>query len=265
MNETPVGPHTALYKIRQQDQYKDEQQGPWPATARGPSNKSTPMDDNPIFSVEDSLWYWSNPFFVNWQGIGQKVACNKLVAGVPLYGYDFAYKKDPDPESGQTPPGYKVLRYKELVQQFPGPNTAANANIKVSGNTARPSFVSAPGTYPYAHNIYLETPASAVAKLKFLNQLGLQGVIIWEMSNEVWDDGKSIVKALYQASGNPATRPVCRRPALPMLPCSRPVTPPAQPAGATTSTASCARTTPTRTTRPPIRLPTRHTISQTNS
>ena len=145
---------------------------------------------------------------MNWQGIGQKVACNKLVAGVPLYGYDFAYKKDPDPESGQTPPGYKVLRYKELVQQFSGANTAANANIKVSGNTPRPSFVSAPGTYPYAHNIYLETPASAVAKLKFLNQLGLQGVIIWEMSNEVWDDGKSIVKALYQASGNPATRPV---------------------------------------------------------
>jgi len=164
MNETPVGPHTALYKIRQQDQYKDEQQGPWPATARGPSNKSTPMDDNPIFSVEDSLWYWSNPFFVNWQGIGQKVACNKLVAGVPLYGYDFAYKKDPDPESGQTPPGYKVLRYKELVQQFSGANTAANANIKVSGNTPRPSFVSAAGTYPYAHNIYLETPDTAVAR-----------------------------------------------------------------------------------------------------
>ena len=31
MNETPVGPHTALYKIRKQDQYKDEQQGSWPS------------------------------------------------------------------------------------------------------------------------------------------------------------------------------------------------------------------------------------------
>jgi GH18 family chitinase len=211
-NQTPVGPHTALNKIRKQDQYKDEQQGPWPTTARGPSKDSTPMDDNPIFSVEDSLWYWSNPFFVNWQGEGQKVARNKLVAGVPLYGYDFAYIKDKDPESGQTPPGYKVLRYKELVQQFPAASTAANANIKVSGNTPRPSFVSAPGTYPYAHNIYLETPDTAVAKLKFLNQLGLQGVIVWEMSNEVWDDGKSIVKALYKASGNPATRPALPAP-----------------------------------------------------
>jgi GH18 family chitinase len=217
-NQSPVGPHSALNKIRKQDQYQAEQQGSWPATAQGTTKGSTPMDDNPIFSVEDSLWYWSNPFFVNWQGVGQKVARNKLVAGVPLYGYDFAYKKDPDPESGQTPPGYKVLRYKELVQQFSGASTAANANIKVSGNTPRPSFVSSSGTYPYAHNIYLETPDTAVAKLKFLNQLGLQGVIIWEMSNEVWDDGKSIVKALYQASGNPATRPALPAPSFAKAP-----------------------------------------------
>jgi GH18 family chitinase len=206
-NQSPVGPHTALLKIRQQDQYTAEQQGPWPSTAQGTTANSTPMENNPIFSVEDSLWYWSNPFFVNWQGQGQKVVRDKLTAGVPLYGYDFAYKKDKDPQSGQTPPGYKVLRYKELVQQFPGASTAANANIKVSGNTPRPDFVSAAGSYPYAHNIYLEIPDTAVAKLNFLKKLGMQGVILWEMSNEVWDDGKSIVKALYKASGNPSTRP----------------------------------------------------------
>jgi hypothetical protein len=98
------------------------------------------------------------------------------------------------------------------VQQFPGASAAANANIKIPGNTPRPSFVSAPGTYPYAHNIYSETPDTAVAKLKFLEMLGLGGVIIWEMSNEVWDDGVSIVKALYNASGNPATRPALPAP-----------------------------------------------------
>src|SRR4029077_6903449 len=165
------------------------------------------MDDNPIFSVEDSLWYWSNPFFVNWQGPGQKVARNKLAAGVPIYGYDFAYKKDKDPESGQTPPRDKVLRYKELVQQFPGASTAANANIKVSGNKPRRVCVSASDSYPYDHSVYFEAPDTAVAKLDFLKKLGMQGVILWEMSNEVWDDGKSIVKALYKASGNAATSP----------------------------------------------------------
>jgi GH18 family chitinase len=211
-NQSPVGPHTALLKIRKQDQYSAEQQGPWPGTAKGTTANSTPMEDNPTFSVEDSLWYWSNPFFVNWQGPGQKIARNKLVAGVPLYGYDFAYKKDKDPESGQTPPGFRVLRYKELVQQFPGASSAANANLKVSGNTPRPDFVSAPGSYPYAHNIYFETPDTAVTKLNFLKKLGMQGVVIWELSNEVWDDGKSIVKALYKASGNPPTRPALPAP-----------------------------------------------------
>jgi len=117
-NQSPVGPQTALHKIRDQNQYAAEQQGPWPNTAQGPTGTATAMENNPIFSVEDSIWYWSNPFFVNWQGAGQKIARDKLVAGVPLYGYDFAYKKDKDPESGQTPPGYKVLRYKEIAQQF---------------------------------------------------------------------------------------------------------------------------------------------------
>ena len=206
-NNSPVGPHTALHKIRQQEIYAAEQQGPWPMSGRGtPGSGSTASEDNPIFSVEDSLWYWSNPFFVNWQGEGQKIARNKLVAGVPLYGYDFCFKKDPDPESGQVPPGYKVIRYKDLFQQFAHANTAANANIKVAGNTPRPPFVSAPGTYPYAHNIYFETPNTAVAKLDFLRQIGAQGVIIWELSNEIWEEGKSIVQALYEHSGNPAKR-----------------------------------------------------------
>ena len=78
-----------------------------------------------------------------------------------------------------------------------------DANIKVPGNTPRPPFVSAPGTYPYAHNIYFETPKTATDKLKFLKSIGAQGVIIWELSNDVWEEGKSIIKALYQNSGNP--------------------------------------------------------------
>lgn len=222
-NNSPVGPHTALHKIRQQETYAVEQQGPWPTSGgRSSGSASSPMVDNPIFSVEDSLWYWSNPFFVNWQGTGQKLARSKLVAGVPLYGYDFAYQKDPDPQSGQVPPGYKVIRYKDLVQQFASANTAANANIKVQGNTSRPPFVSAPGTYPYAHNIYFETPATAAAKLNFLQQIGVQGVIIWELSNEDWGAGRSIAQTLYQHSGNSVKRsplppPIIQRPLPPGL------------------------------------------------
>ncbi|MBD2255508.1 glycosyl hydrolase family 18 protein [Nostoc parmelioides] len=215
-NQSPVGPHTALRKIRNQEAYAQEQQGSWPISGQGATSGSDPMIDNPILSVEDALWYWSNPFFMNWQGSGQKIPRNKIAAGVPNYGYDFAYKKDPDPLSGQVPPGYKVIRYKDILGQFPNANTAANANIKISGSTPRPSFISASGNYPYAHNIYFETPETASVKLNFLKQVGAQGVIIWEISNELWEEGKSIIQGLYKNSGNPQVRPsISSSPSLP--------------------------------------------------
>jgi GH18 family chitinase len=202
-NQSPVGPQTALLKIREQKTYAEEQQGEWPGNRKSSGNTTDPMSDNPILSVEDSLWYWTNPFFTNWQGTGQNLKRNKIAAGVPIYGYDFAYGKEPDDLSGQVAPGYKTIRYKDLLSQFSDAPTAANGNIKVPGNTPRPPFVSVAGTYPYAHNIYFETPKTGVDKLNFLKSVGVQGVIIWELTNDVWEGGESLVKALYQNSGNP--------------------------------------------------------------
>ena len=193
-NASPVGPHTPLTTIRQQEIYAAEQQGAWPGG--GAAN-------NPVLSAEDSLWYWTNPFYTNWQGPGQKLPRNKVMIGVPLYGYDFAYAKGPDPQSGQIPPGYKVLRYKDILSQFPGAATAAAANIKVAGSTPRPSFTGAAGDYPYAHNVYFETPATAARKMEFLKSVGAKGLIIWEASGDVQEDNnKSVIQALYSASGH---------------------------------------------------------------
>lgn len=204
-NNSPVGPHTALYKIRDQKAYEAEQQGPWPLP-NPESTSSNPMRDNPIQSVEEALWYWTNPFYVNWQGAGQKMPRSKFVGGVPLYGYDFSYPKDLDDFSGQIPPGYKTITYKDILAQFPEASTAGNGNIKVLGNTLRPPFVSTSGNYPYAHNIYFETPETSVSKLNFLKNVGAQGVIIWELTTDVWGEGKSIIKSLYENSGN-ASKP----------------------------------------------------------
>lgn len=205
-NSSPVGPHTALYKIRNQDQYVAEQQGAWPAARSGGVN-STPMEDNPILSVEDTLWYWTNPLFVNWQGEGQKIPRRKIAAGVPIYGYDFAYGKDrPDATTGNLPPGYKTIPYKDILAQFSDVNTFASGNVKVPGSTPTPPFISPAGNYPFAHNIYFETIRTAVAKLQFLKEVGAQGVIIWELSNDVWEEGKSLIQALYKNSGNPAVK-----------------------------------------------------------
>ena len=212
-DQSPVGPHTALHAIRAretssihaadvyQESYIPEQQGDWPGGG---------TENSPILSVEDTLWYWTNPLFVNWQGPGQNLPRTKVAAGVPVYGYDFAYAKDPDEVSGQIPPGYKDIRYKDILATFPDAADAPNANIKVPGTTPRPHLARPlpPGDYPYAHNIYFETPNTAVAKLNFLKDVGAQGVIIWELSDDVWDDGKSIIKALYEASGNPPRLPL---------------------------------------------------------
>jgi GH18 family chitinase len=210
---SPVGPHTATHIIRAkstesvkksdvyQETYLDEQQGAWPGG--GPEN-------NPILSVEETLWYWTNKYFSNWQGAGQNLDRGKIAAGVPVYGYDFAHGKDPDDVTGLIPSGYKSVRYKDILKDFPNANTAKNANIKVEGSTPRPKLATPlpPGNYSYQHNLYFETPDTAVEKLDFLKGIGAQGVIIWELSDDVWDDGKSIVKALYAASGNPAKPPV---------------------------------------------------------
>lgn len=200
-NNSPVGPHTALTKIRKPEQYLAEQQGGWPSARSGGSGRD-PMSDNPIFSVEDALWYWSNPYYSNWQGRGQQVPRNKLVLGVPLYGYDFAYGKGPDDQSGLTPPGYAAVRYKDIVRQFPEAHLEPTANIKVPGSTPRPPFIAAPGAYPYAHNIYYETPKSAVEKLEFAKQRGAQGVLVWERSDDAREGKKSIVTALHENSGD---------------------------------------------------------------
>ena len=210
-NNSPVGPHTALFEIRDQSIYLEEQQGSWPLP-NPESPSEDPMRDNPIQSVEKALWYWTNPLFINWQGGGQKMSREKLVGGVPLYGYDFARGKDDEDREkdeegkpiGPIPPGYKTIRYKDILNQFSNAHKAENANIKVLGSRQRPDFVKkVPGNYQYTHNIYYETPDTAVAKLNFLKSVGAQGVIIWELSNEVWEEGKSIIKALYRNSGNP--------------------------------------------------------------
>jgi GH18 family chitinase len=200
-NNSPVGPHTALYKICDQKVYEAEQQGSWPLP-NPESTSSDPMRDNPIQSVEEALWYWTNPFYVNWQGAGQKMPRSKFVGGVPLYGYDFSYPKSQDEFSGQVPPGYKTITYKDILTQFPNASIPDNGNIKMLGGTPRPPFTSASGSYPYTHNIYFETPDTAVTKLKFLKDMGAQGVIIWELTNDVWKEESSIIKALYKNSGN---------------------------------------------------------------
>jgi GH18 family chitinase len=209
-SQSPVGPHTDLLKIRDQTPYVSQQQGPWPGAQTGtPGGNGNPWDNNPILSVEDAIWYWSNPYFLNWQGAGQSMPRNLMLGGVPAYGYDFAYATGPKAQS------YLSIDYHDILAQFAGASAAKNANIQIAGSTPRPSFDTAAGSYPYAHNVYFETPATAVTKLKLLMSLGMQGVIVWQAAADVWDNN-SILRTLYANSGNPATRPPIGAPPPPL-------------------------------------------------
>lgn len=191
-NESPVGPHSALYRIKDQSTHASEQHGTWPGQGMG---------DNPINSVEESLWYWTNPFYVNWQGAGAKVPRHKICLGVPTYGYDFAYAKEPDDLSGQVPPGFKVIRYKDIVAQFPEAPTLSIPNVKIPGRTRRPGFISAGGNYEYVRNIYFENIKTAAEKAKFVRRVGCQGIIVWELSNDCSDTSTSIVESVRKGLG----------------------------------------------------------------
>src|SRR5262245_62160309 len=45
----------------------------------------------------------------------------------------------------------------------------------------------------FAQKLKAALPGKLLSATLFLKKLGMQGVILWELSNEVWDDGKSIV------------------------------------------------------------------------
>ena len=190
--------HTALTTIRQQEAYAAGSRAPGPVAAR-----------RTIRSCRWKTRFGTGPTRSTRTG-------GALARGAPeqghgrgtLYGYDFAYTKGPDPESGQIPPGYKVLRYKDILSQLAGAAAGTGREHEVAGSTPRPSFTGAAGDYPYAHNVYFETPATAAGKMEFAEVAGTLGVIIWEASGDVREDNKSIIQALYSASGNVPSLPV---------------------------------------------------------
>ena len=196
-SDSPVGPHSALRVIRNQGAYQAEQQGAWPVGPEyNPKVHGLRPDYNPIHSAEDSLWYWTNPLYSNFQGRGQSIPRDKVALGVPAYGYDFAAA---EPVRNKS---YRTIPYKDIVEKFPG-EERGSGNIKRGGETKRPSFVKQPGPYSYEHNIYFETPEAAVAKLEFPRRVGCQGVIVWDVTQDVLGDDRSILRALARSAGPP--------------------------------------------------------------
>ncbi|WP_435263539.1 glycosyl hydrolase family 18 protein [Tenacibaculum sp. nBUS_03] len=169
-DDSPIGPHSSLYKV--------------------PLNTYTGQSaDNPIYSAQDALEYWLGIAPATWNhdgGFGIKKA--KLVIGVPMYGYDFSEGK---PNGGN---GAKFVPYRNIIEE--APNAATSYDAKDPNGLG--GHVTLNGT-----NIYFDTPKQAGEKIKYTKDYGHQGVIIWELTQDVdYNSSSSILRAINEAAGN---------------------------------------------------------------
>ncbi len=172
-DKSPYGPHSALYKL--------------------PTNTYPHQSaDQPLYSVEDALEYWMGLAEPAWNHDGGfSVPRSKLCLGVPAYGYDFAENK---PDGGN---GFLFVPYREIVETYP--------NAATSFDPLEPAQLSGHIT-ENGRNIYYDTPKAADAKMKYSQNFGHQGVIVWEMSMDAdYQHPASIFRALNEAKGNTGT------------------------------------------------------------
>ena len=162
---TPFGPHGALYKV--------------------PLNSyPNQTADNPIYSAEEVCEFWIGIAEPAWNHDGGfDIERNKICIGAPFYGYDFSTHK---PNGGN---GYEFEKYADIVAKYPNAPTSYdvispgsfNGNIKEGGE-----------------NIFYETPKRAMAKVDFIFDFGQQGIIMWELTNDLPSDNEnSLLKSIH--------------------------------------------------------------------
>ncbi|NME67751.1 glycosyl hydrolase family 18 protein [Flammeovirga aprica] len=169
-SDSPIGPHSSLYDVDN-------------------SKYAKASADNPIYSVETSLEYWSGNWST-WQGSGHGVNKSKLTIGVPFYGYDLSLTKA---EAGQGANGFYFIGYDEIVSLYPDAPTSYDPNDANQLN----GYVGLDG-----RDIYFETPKGAAAKVNYARNNGLQGTIIWELTFDVDDPSISLLNAMNNAASS---------------------------------------------------------------
>lgn len=177
-NESPTGPHSSLYKTPLN-------------TYPGQS------DNNPIYSAQDALEYWMGIATPVWNHDGGfNVPKAKLAFGVPVYGYDFAERK---PNGGN---GFKFVPYRNIIEEYPNAATSYDPKDTRSLN----GYIGADNK-----KLYYDTPKQAGAKLNYSRDNGHQGLIVWELTQDVsYNSSSSILKAINEAAGN--TNPINNSP-----------------------------------------------------
>jgi spore germination protein YaaH len=131
----------------------------------------------PLFEKEAS---WSESINGYLRDFSRKVPTNKLLLGIPFYGYEWqTTSTDPGsftlPRTGATA---SYRRVKELISQ----KEALNLTEHWDENALAPylSYVKDGENYL----VYFENAASVAYKLEYVNQLNLAGIAIWSLGYE---------------------------------------------------------------------------------
>ncbi len=166
-DKSPIGPHSALYEV-----------------ASGYPGQSA---DNPIYSVETAMQYWTG-VWSTWQGSGQNVTKDKIIVGLPFYGYDLSQKKI---DIGQGLNGYKYIGYSDIVTQYPHAPTSYDPRDPYK----QIGFVGDGGVL-----IYYDTPKAVAEKVKYAKRIGTQGTMIWELTQDLpGTDMNSLLNSIGKA------------------------------------------------------------------
>jgi chitinase len=152
--------------------------GPWDDYADFNAPLFTPAESSPQYkiSVDSSMKYWQNAGFPK----------NKLVMGIPFYGYVYGGVGSSNNGLYQRFSVAKAYGYDSIVSSFLSDSLYA----KHFHPSARVSFLYGNGKF-----ISYDGPASIASKAQYAVTNGLRGVSAWELG---YDKSSALLSAAYQ-------------------------------------------------------------------
>ncbi|MDR1719202.1 MAG: hypothetical protein LBR67_03660 [Dysgonamonadaceae bacterium] len=109
---------------------------------------------------EKAIYHWLN---------NRKLPREKLVAGVPFYGYRFLSSNDAK--------GAKSIAFKDIVSETSGTDTYKKDSFDLT---------------------FYDGVETMARKAKYVKEKGLGGIMIWELSHDTDDPDKSLLNVIFE-------------------------------------------------------------------
>lgn len=149
---------------------------------RRSSPRSGPV--SPLYGKTEGKW--EGDIMEDLQLIRQKVPAEKILLGIPFYGYEWSVEDATNPQSFTLPRSGATASYERILQLLESPDTqvfwdssalSPYLQYEKNGNTQR---------------VYYDNPLSLSYKLDLVKKAGFGGIAIWALgyegdSTDLWD------------------------------------------------------------------------------